>query len=71
MTVNLVEHETLYAVESGEQTFKEGEREWCIKHAEFAGEGYYNKEELTNMNDKDLACCTLTAFTMYCTTHFE
>jgi len=41
------------------------ERAWCVDEADRAGEGYYNSEELTGRNDKDLAGAVLNAWNMY------
>jgi hypothetical protein len=46
------------------------EREWCVQEADWAGEGSYNKEELSAMTDKDLANSVLHAWLEYVRSHF-
>lgn len=41
------------------------EREWCVDEADRAGEGYYNKAELSAMDDEALADAVLNAWNMY------
>jgi len=41
------------------------QREWCIREADHAGEGYYTRGELTALDDKKLAYCVLNAWDMY------
>ena len=41
------------------------QRKWCVGQADWAGEGHYTEEELTAMNDNDLAYAVLNAWNMY------
>jgi hypothetical protein len=43
----------------------EQQREYCISTADWAGEGHYNRKELSEMNDKDLATALLNAWMLY------
>lgn len=43
----------------------EAQREYCISTADWAGEGYYNAKELSEMNDQELASALLNAWHMY------
>lgn len=46
------------------------QRAWCIDQAEWAGEGYYRREELEAMTDQDLAQAVLDMWNEYVKTHF-
>lgn len=46
------------------------EREWCVTEADQAGEGAYNREEMKNLSDRDLANTTLSAWSDYVKSHF-
>jgi hypothetical protein len=41
------------------------QREWCIREADHAGEGYYSREELAGYKDKELDRAVLNAWNMY------
>ena len=43
----------------------EAQREYCISTADWAGEGHYERKELSAMNDKELASALLNAWIMY------
>jgi|GEM_PF-3202727 hypothetical protein len=46
------------------------QREWCVREADWAGEGYYSEDELRSYSDKDLASAVLNAWNMYVQDHF-
>jgi hypothetical protein len=46
------------------------QRAWCIDQADWAGEGYYTKEELAAATDKELANKVLHAWNMYVQSHY-
>lgn len=47
------------------EVMTEEQREYCISTADWSGEGHYNRQELSEMNDKELATALLSAWTMY------
>ena len=54
-------------IRGGEITspMSEAQREYCISTADWAGEGHYERKELSAMNDKELASALLNAWIMY------
>jgi hypothetical protein len=48
----------------------EAEREWCVQEANWAGEGYYNRKELEDMDDRGLCASVLNAWSMYVQSHY-
>lgn len=43
----------------------EQQREYCISTADWAAEGHFNRKELSEMNDQELATALLDAWHMY------
>ncbi len=41
------------------------QRDWCVKEANWAGEGYFTEEELFLMDDVKLCRSVIEAWTMY------
>lgn len=46
------------------------QREYCITTADWAGEGHYNRKELSEMTDKELAEALLNAWRMYAASQY-
>lgn len=67
-----VEGNVLRAMTDGEtdRRFTAEERKWAIVEADWAGEGYYTKGELAEMNDSDLAGAVLCTWSMYVSSQF-
>lgn len=42
------------------------QRAWCVAQADWAGEGFYQREELEAMDDGDLAATVLEMWRLYC-----
>ena len=43
----------------------DAQREYCISTADWAGEGHFNRKELSEMKDRELATALLEAWLMY------
>ncbi len=55
----------MYAAGRGTRPFTPQERTALIDDADYAGEGYYSKDELAAKSDEDLASATLHAWGLY------
>ena len=46
------------------------QRVWCVNEADYSGEGYYKRDELEKMSDKDLAVAVLNGWDLYSQSHY-